>query len=156
MSYSRVTKHRDLLARGPDHLPPTEVMIMTEQAHAPQYDHAESARYANDMEHRAKFLLSRLESTEDMVDALKKELKSARKAMHQLVSKNVTLGSKVERYYRKIEKIRNESEGKYQQQYVLLKLSMYMSVLFFFFGLHDLFVVMVMFVWLTLASYTAA
>jgi centromeric protein E len=152
ISYQRVTSAKMTDANRP-RPPPSEVLIMTGE---PQQYNNLSPQYAADMEQRAKFLEHRLEATEDVVDALRKDLKSARSAIHQLVHKNVRLASKVERLHRKRDDIVEQESSKRRGQYILLKWSMYLSLFFSFFQLQDLFIVMVMFVWLSLESYTAS
>jgi Spy/CpxP family protein refolding chaperone len=152
ISFQRVTNTKMTDANRP-RPPPSEVLIMTGEPQ--RYDNL-SPQYAADMEQRAKFLEHRLEATEDVVDALRKDLKSARNAIHQLVHKNVKLASKVERLHRKRDDSDEQESAKRKGQYILLKWSMYLSLFFSFFQLQDLFIVMVMFVWLSLESYTTS
>ena len=165
---SRLTNRRD--SSDAARAPPSEVLIMTEdpqrfdhmsQLYAadmeqkPQrFDHM-SQLYAADMEQKSNFLEHRLETTEVLAEKLKTDLKRARKVIHQLVDKNEHLASKVERYREKLEIADDQEHGKLRAQYILLKWSMYLALLFFFFRMQDLFIVMVMFVWLSLETYTA-
>lgn len=149
MSIPRITRRRD--PANVSKTPPSEVLILTNEPR----EHGETAQlYAADMEQKANFLEHRLEFAEDMIESLKNDLRSARNALHQLVHKNVQLASKVERYRETLETRDDGENAKLRSQYILLKWSMYLSLLFYVLRLQDLFIVVVMFVWLSLETYT--
>lgn len=150
LSISRITKRRDPVDVA--RTPPSEVLILTMGSQ--DIDQPQNHLCAADMEQKAKFLEHRLEFAEDALERLTSDLKAARTALHHVVHRNVRLASKVERYREQFETLEDEQGGKLRAQYILLKWSMYLSIFFFVFHLHDLFAVTVMFVWLCLEAYT--
>mmetsp|Transcript_4026 Transcript_4026/g.5792 ORF Transcript_4026/g.5792 Transcript_4026/m.5792 type:complete len:666 (+) Transcript_4026:200-2197(+) len=133
---------------------PSEVLIMTKDTDRWESEDKVSSLQVEHMKQRSKFLESRLEATEDLVEALKKDLKSSRKAMIQLLHKNVYLCSKIEKLNRKRDMMDKQAQQQRRSRYVLLKWSIYFSLVFFIFGVQDLYIVTIMFIWLSLESYT--
>lgn len=152
LTFQRVTQPK-LPESNQQRSPPTEVLFMTG---SPQRSVHSSSLYTSDMQQRGKFLEHRLQATEDLVEILKSDLQASRNALHQLVHKNVRLASKVERLNQKKNDAEDAESDKRRGQYVLLKWSMYLSLFFFFFQLQDLFIVMIMFLWLSLEAYTTS
>jgi centromeric protein E len=150
-SIPRITRRRDPVDVA--RTPPSEVLILT--VGSQDMNQTQNEMFASDMEEKAKFLEHRLEFAEDVIEKLMDDLKASRNALHHVVHRNVRLASKVERYREKLENLEEQEGGKLRAQYILLKWSMYLSLFFFFFHLHDLFAVSVMFVWLCLETYTA-
>lgn len=133
---------------------PSEVLIMTKDPERCEPDDKSLSLQLEHMKQRSKFLESRLEATEDLVEALKNDLKSSRKAMIQLLHKNVYLCSKIEKQNRKRDIMDKQAQQQSRSRYVLLKWSIYCSLVFFAFGVQDLYIVTVLFIWLSLESYT--
>ena len=148
-SPSRVSHHEP---------PPSEVVILREPtvqspprvSHLSEMDRSELL----DAQHRAEFLGAKLIATEDLVESLFKDVESARGCIHQLVFKNVTLANRIEKLNRKLEHEKEERNEHMIQQYLLLKYSMYIGLLFFLFGNHELYFAAVMFLWLSLEVVT--
>jgi hypothetical protein len=110
-----------------------------------------------DAEMRARFLDEKLEMSDDLLEALFKDLERARLCIHDLVYRNVNLVSKVH------EKRGENTKAEFQEgevileQFWLLKGTMYASLFFFFTGGYELFLASVILIWLILeANITAA
>jgi hypothetical protein len=105
-----------------------------------------------DAEQRARFFDEKLEMSDDLIEALFKDLERARLCIHDLVFRNVNLASKVQ------EKRRENTKEEYQEgeiileQYWLLKGAMYASLFFFFTGGYELFLASVILIWLILEA----
>mmetsp|Transcript_20718 Transcript_20718/g.23652 ORF Transcript_20718/g.23652 Transcript_20718/m.23652 type:complete len:662 (+) Transcript_20718:118-2103(+) len=161
LSFQRVTKRREMIStitntEDEPPSPPKEVFIMTEDP-ALQYNYGNdnlSSMYVLNIEQRAKFLEDRLGATEDLVEALNRDLSGAKNAMTQLVYRNIKLGSKIEKLIRKLDTREELAHRQRRSRYNLLKWSIYCSIFFFFFQQHDLYIVTVLFIWLSLESYT--
>eukprot|EP00543_Licmophora_paradoxa_P006212 CAMPEP_0202446210 /NCGR_PEP_ID=MMETSP1360-20130828/4786_1 /ASSEMBLY_ACC=CAM_ASM_000848 /TAXON_ID=515479 /ORGANISM="Licmophora paradoxa, Strain CCMP2313" /LENGTH=693 /DNA_ID=CAMNT_0049062653 /DNA_START=148 /DNA_END=2229 /DNA_ORIENTATION=- len=113
-----------------------------------------SQSYAMDMENRARFLEDRLEGTEDLVESLKKEMSAARDCIQTLAHKNSKLSDKSAKLKHRVSQLEDLGQNEYQQQYYLLKYSLYASLFFFLFNCQEAFLVMSFFLWLTLERYT--
>jgi centromeric protein E len=137
--------------------PPREVLIMTGEPAVGIHDQTSRPPQgmADHWEQRAHFLESRLEATEDLVDLLRDDLQSSRKALHHLVHKNVRLSSRIDKLHSRLDIAGAREHDRRESRYQLLKWSLYCSLFFFVFQMQDLFAVTVMFVWLTLESYTS-
>ena len=141
--------------------PMREVLIMnaaapisTKPRHLQSLDEL-SQNYASDLENRARFLEDRVEVTEDLVETLKQDLVKARSCVHKLVYNNAKLGGKCTKLTNKVSKLENHGRNEFRQQYMLLKYTMYASLFFFLFGMHEAFLSLAFFLWLSLESYTA-
>ena len=105
-----------------------------------------------DAEQRARYFDEKLEMSDDLIEALFKDLERARLCIHDLVYRNVDLASQVQ------EKRRENTKKEYQEgevileQYWLLKGAMYSSLFFFFTGGYELFLASVIFIWLILQA----
>jgi hypothetical protein len=141
---------RSLTAReGPI---PTEITIISSLGGQPACltDRVEEA------EARAVFFELKLEDSDDLIEALFKDLERARLCIHDLVFRNVKLASKLK------EKRREDLKEEYQEgevimeQYWLLKGAMYMGLFFFFAGGYEYFMASVIMIWLILETNLAA
>jgi len=98
------------------------------------------------------FLKSKLESADDIIESVFKDLERARLCIHDHVHRNVQLAAKTN------EKRRQELKDEYEEgeinleQYWLLKGSMYVGLFFFFIGGNEIFMASVMLVWLILEA----
>jgi hypothetical protein len=105
-----------------------------------------------DAEQRAKYFDEKLEMSDDLIEALFKDLERARLCIHDLVYRNVNLAANVQ------EKRRENTKEDYQEgevimeQFWLLKGAMYVSLFFFFTGGYELFLASVIFIWLVLEA----
>jgi centromeric protein E len=148
VSIPRITHRRD--PASAQDAPPSEVLILTSNQEKGSWKSCVS-----DYEEKAKFLENCLENAEDMIDSLRIDLDNARTALRRIVHRNIILTGRLERYREKLEIAGSDTNGKLRAQYIILKWSIYLSFVFFFFRFQDLFLVTVMYVWLSLESFTA-
>ena len=105
-----------------------------------------------DAEARATFFQEKLEKSDDLVEALFRDMERARLCIHDLVFRNVNLSKKIK------EKRREDVKEQYQEgeiileQYWLLKGAMYTGLFFFFTGGYELFMASVILIWLILEA----
>jgi centromeric protein E len=137
--------------------PPSEVVILKEAMPSPLRD--ENPIMADrsellDARQRAEFLGAKLDATEDLVESLFKDVESARGCIHQLVFRNITLAKLKHNLERKLQELADARDERMIQQYTLLKFAMYIGLLFFLHGSHELYFAAVIFVWLTLEVVT--
>jgi centromeric protein E len=92
---------------------------------------------------------------EETIENMKNDLNNARNAVRLLVRKNILLSKKVEKYREKAENAESDESCRLRAQYILLKWSIYLCMLFFILGFHHLFMVLVMFLWLSLEVFTS-
>jgi hypothetical protein len=134
--------------------PPPEVVILRDPIPSPLQvenqgivDRSELLKSAQE---RAEFLGGKLDASEDLVESLSKDMERARKCIHTLVFKNLSLSTRIEKLTRKL---RHRDELRVQQ-YHLLKYSMYIGLVFFLVGNHELYFAAAMFIWLCLEVMT--
>jgi hypothetical protein len=107
-----------------------------------------------DAEQRARFFDEKLEMSDDLIEALFKDLERARLCIHGLVYRNVNLAAKVQEKRRKNTQEEHQEGEVILEQYWLLKGAMYASLFFFFTGGYELFLASVILIWLILEANT--
>lgn len=135
---------------------PSEVIILREPVPSPLRVENQSVDRSEliNVQERAEFLGAKLDATEDLVESLFKDLESARGCIHQLVFRNISLAKIKHTLERKLQELAESRDERMIQRYTLLKFSMYIGLLFFLYGNHELYFAAVMFVWLTLEAVT--
>lgn len=135
---------------------PSEVVILREPIPSPLKVENQSVDRSEllDAQQRADFLGAKLDATEDLVESLFKDVESARGCIHQLVFRNISLAKLKHKLERKLEVLSEMRDERMVQQYTLLKFSMYIGLLLFLYGNHELYFAAIMFVWLTLEVVT--
>jgi hypothetical protein len=129
--------------------PPSEVLILMAGPPPPSIVPSEKKEVEmelqsrlQDADERTRFLQSKLDATEDLVESLFKDIEGARRCVHELVFKNINFARRIERLRRKIDE--------QASQYKLLKHAIYCGIFFYIFGQHEIYLATVMFLWLTL------
>lgn len=98
------------------------------------------------------FLKSKLESADDIIESVFKDLERARLCIHDMVHRNVQLAAKLNEKRRQDVKEEYEEGEINVEQYWLLKGSMYVGLFFFFTGGYELFMASAMLIWLILEA----
>jgi hypothetical protein len=133
-----------------EHLIPDEVMIVNTS-----YSSEAKGCLTEELEdasRRIKFLESKLEKSNDIIEDAFRDLERARMCIHDLVQRNVEMKEKLKSKRREDTKEAYEVGEVRVEQYWMLKGSMYMSLFFFVSGGHELFLASVFFVWLSLET----
>jgi len=104
----------------------------------------------NDAQSRAKFLEGKLDVSNDVIETTFRDLERARHCIHDLVQRNVQMKAKLNKKQREDTKEEYERQEVMVEQYWILKVSLYISLLFFLSGSQELFLATVIFVWLVL------
>jgi hypothetical protein len=104
----------------------------------------------NDAEGRATFMQNRLETADDLVEGIFKDLERSRLCIHDLVYRNSQLSTKLKDKKRDDVKLEYQENEVVVEQYWLLKGAMYVGLFFFFSGGYELFMATVFLVWLIL------
>lgn len=150
----RPKSNRVRRSSGSRDTPPSEVVILRDPIPSPlQVENqgiVNRSELLKSAEERAEFLGKKLDASEDLVESLSMDMESARKCIHTLVFKNLFLSTRIEKLTRKL---RDRDELRVQQ-YHLLKCSLYIGLVFFLVGNHELYFAAVMFIWLCLEVMT--
>eukprot|EP00542_Grammatophora_oceanica_P004625 CAMPEP_0194065320 /NCGR_PEP_ID=MMETSP0009_2-20130614/85392_1 /TAXON_ID=210454 /ORGANISM="Grammatophora oceanica, Strain CCMP 410" /LENGTH=746 /DNA_ID=CAMNT_0038718135 /DNA_START=89 /DNA_END=2329 /DNA_ORIENTATION=- len=151
---------RELVASHPNHIEkttlPAEVTILSDNDTLGVSRRSEltPAMVSAEIEARERFLMGRLEETEDLAESLMKDVSAARHCVRQLVVKNASLSTSVARLKKKVGAVEVKRDKLHHQQYMVLKYSVYLSLFFFFFNCQEVFLACAMFLWLTLEVVT--
>ena len=106
----------------------------------------------NDAGNRINFLEGKLDVSDDVIEATFRDLEKARQCIQDLVYRNVQMKVRLNKKQREDTKEEYERGEVMVEQYWILKGSLYISVLFFLTGSHELFMAAVIFVWLVLEA----
>merc|ERR1712087_1067252 len=88
----------------------------------------------HEAEARSAFMLEKLETSDDLVEGVFKDLERARLCIHDLVHRNAQLSAKAKRRKRQDIKDQYEEGEVFVEQYWFLKGSMYVGLFFFYNG----------------------
>jgi hypothetical protein len=105
-----------------------------------------------DAEVRSDFLEGKLEMSDDLIEAIFKDLERARLCIHDLVYRNVHLAAKLKEKKREDLKVEYQEGEVVVEQYWLLKGSMYVGLFFFITGGYEFFMAAVILIWLILEA----
>lgn len=136
--------------------PPAEIVVMSEPIPSPlKVEKSGGLAKREDLmaaEERADFLQTKLEASEDLVDALSNDIESARECIRTLVFKNVSLADRVHKLTRKLKEQALERDELLLSQHRLLKIAIYVGLLAFFIGSQEVYFATVLFIWLCLEA----
>jgi hypothetical protein len=105
-----------------------------------------------DAEVRSDFLEGKLEMSDDLIEAIFKDLERARLCIHDLVYRNVHLAAKLKEKKREDLKVEYQEGEVVVEQYWLLKGSMYVGLFFSITGGYEFFMAAVILIWLILEA----
>jgi hypothetical protein len=131
-----------------DFVPPpvSEVVIMVT---APRIHDADAATRLEEAEERAKFLEGKLETTDNLVESLFDNLKSARCQNEELLDLNTEVESRLLNL-EQAKEVKHKVNDLLMQQHLLLKYSIYLGLVLYIFGGKEYFLAVVVFIWLSL------
>ena len=104
----------------------------------------------NEAEARATFMQTRLDTSDDLVEGIFKDLERARLCIHDLVYRNAQLTAQLKQKKREDIKEDYQENEVVVEQYWMLKGAMYVGLFFFFSGGYEFFMASVFLVWLIL------